>query len=100
MKPETADSATIVIGLVLLGRWLEGEGPDAGAIRHLGGLGAKTARVVGEDGEGAISTWPRSGRAISSAFGRAIPVGSIVVEEASAIDRSMLTGKPIPRGRR
>ncbi|HSS34971.1 MAG TPA: heavy metal translocating P-type ATPase, partial [Patescibacteria group bacterium] len=101
MKPETYfDSSTIVIGLVLLGRWLEARAKvrTAGAIRHLVALGAKTARVVGEDREerDVDLTEVRPGDLIRVRPGEKIPVDGLVVEGASAIDRSMLTGEPIP----
>ncbi|MFI5254638.1 MAG: cation transporter, partial [Candidatus Limnocylindrales bacterium] len=47
--PETYfDSSTIIVGLILLGRWLEGRAKrqTAGAIRALVGLQARTARLV------------------------------------------------------
>ena len=56
------DSAVIIIGLILLGRWLEAraKGQTSAAMRRLVGLQAKTARVVrpvpalaGESGAGA-----------------------------------------------
>src|SRR4029078_1509172 len=42
------DSSTLIIGLVLLGRWLEARAKvrTAGAIRHLIGLSPRTARLV------------------------------------------------------
>ncbi len=49
LHPETYfDSSTIILGLILLGRWLEGraKGQTTGAIRRLIGLQARTARVV------------------------------------------------------
>ena len=47
------DSSTIVIGLVLLGRWLEARAKvrTAGAIRRLVGLSPATARLVADGGD-------------------------------------------------
>ena len=54
LHPETYfDASTIIIGLVLLGRWLEGRAKagTAGAIRRLIGLQPTTARLVATAGE-------------------------------------------------
>ena len=56
MKPETYfDSSTIIIGLVLLGRWLEARAKvrTTGAIRRLMALSPTTANVVGGGPDGA-----------------------------------------------
>ena len=47
------DSSTIIIGLVLLGRWLEARAKvrTAGAIRRLVGLSPATARLVADGGD-------------------------------------------------
>ncbi len=85
------DSSTIIIGLVLLGRWLEAraKGRTTGAIRRLIGLSPATARIVGDgpDREVALE---------DVRPGDTVPVDGVVVEGASAIDASMLTGEPIP----
>ena len=56
LHPETYfDSSTIIIGLILLGRWLEARAKTqaTGAIRRLIGLQATSARLVrGDDGDG------------------------------------------------
>jgi len=93
------DSSTIIIGLVLLGRWLEAraKGRTTGAIRRLVGLSPTTARLVrdGEDDVVALeSVVP--GDLLRLRPGDKIPVDGIVVEGSSAIDASMLTGEPTP----
>jgi Cu+-exporting ATPase len=100
LHPETYfDSASIIIGLILLGRWLEGraKGRTTGAIRRLIGLQATTARRirdgVEEDVELALIV---PGDLLRVRPGDKVPVDGVVTEGASAIDQSMLTGEPIP----
>ena len=93
------DSSTIIIGLVLLGRWLEAraKGRTTGAIRRLVGLSPATARIVrdGADQEIALED-VRPGDLLRVRPGDTVPVDGIVVEGGSAVDASMLTGEPIP----
>ena len=100
LHPETYfDSSAIIIGLILLGRWLESraKGRTTGAIRRLIGLQATTARRirdgVEEDVELALVV---PGDLLRVRPGDKIPVDGVVVEGASAVDESMLTGEPIP----
>ena len=94
------DSATIIIGLILLGRWLEqrAKGRTTGAIRRLVGLQATTARRlrngVEEDVDLAVVV---PGDLLRVRPGDKVPVDGVVVEGASPVDESMLTGEPIPR---
>ena len=98
--PETYfDSATIIIGLILLGRWLEAraKGRTTGAIRRLAGLQATTARRI-EDGvetDVALAVVV-PGDLLRVRPGDRIPVDGVVVEGMSAVDESMLTGEPMP----
>ena len=94
------DSSTIIIGLVLLGRWLEARAKvrTAGAIRRLVGLSPKTARLVvdgGEDREVALEA-VAVGDLLRVRPGEIVPVDGSVVEGGSSVDTSMLTGEPIP----
>ena len=100
LHPETYfDSASIIIGLILLGRWLEGraKGRTTGAIRRLIGLQATTARRirdgVEEDVELALVV---PGDLLRVRPGEKVPVDGVITEGTSAIDQSMLTGEPIP----
>jgi Cu+-exporting ATPase len=93
------DSSAIIIGLVLLGRWLEAgaKSRTAGAIRRLIGLAAKTARLVGPDGDVDVElAVVRPGDLIRVRPGEKVPIDGIVTEGASAVDESMLTGEAIP----
>jgi Cu+-exporting ATPase len=93
------DSSTIVIGLVLLGRWLEARARvrTAGAIRRLVGLSPATARLVidGVDRDVALEA-VRVGDLLRVRPGDTVPVDGLVVEGGSDVDLSMLTGEPIP----
>ena len=100
LHPETYfDSSTIIIGLILLGRWLESraKGRTTGAIRRLIGLQATTARRirdgVEEDVELALVV---PGDLLRVRPGDRDPVDGVVAEGTSAVDESMLTGEPIP----
>jgi Cu+-exporting ATPase len=99
-EPETYfDSSTLIIGLVLLGRWLEAraKGQATGAIRRLIGLQATSARVIrGEDEVDIPLEAVQPGDLLRVRPGEKVPVDGIIVEGASAIDESMLTGEPIP----
>ncbi len=100
LRPETYfDSATIIIGLILLGRWLEGraKGRTTSAIRRLAGLQATTARRIQDGIETDVplaAVVP--GDLLRVRPGDRIPVDGVVVEGTSAVDESMLTGEPIP----
>jgi Cu+-exporting ATPase len=100
IRPETYfDSSTVIIGLVLLGRWLEAraKGQTTGAIRRLVALGAKTARVVRGEVELDVDLGEvRPGDLIRVRPGEKVPVDGVVVSGASAVDTSMLTGEAIP----
>jgi Cu+-exporting ATPase len=93
------DSATIIIGLVLLGRWLEARAKarTTGAIRGLIGLSPATARLVreGTDVEIALDD-VQPGDVLRVQPGDAVPVDGLVLDGVSAIDTSMLTGEPVP----
>ena len=100
LHPETYfDSATIIMGLILLGKWLEAraKGRTTGAIRRLIGLQATTARRirngVEEDVDLAVVI---PGDLLRVRPGDKVPVDGVVTEGISAVDESMLTGEPIP----
>ena len=100
LHPETYfDSATIILGLVLLGRWLEARAKTeaSGAIRRLIGLQATSALLVGPTGDRSVAVEEiQRGDLLRVRPGDRIPVDGIVVDGSSAVDQSMLTGEPIP----
>jgi Cu+-exporting ATPase len=100
LQPETYfDSSAIIIGLVLLGRWLEARAKDqtAGAIRRLIGLQPPTARRLEDGREVDVPLAAvRAGDLLRIRPGEKVPVDGIVVDGQTAIDESMLTGEPLP----
>ncbi len=93
------DVATIVIGLILLGRYFEARAKagTSDAIKKLIGLQAKTARVLrgGKEIDIPINQ-VQLGDIIRVRPGEKIPVDGIITEGDSSIDESMITGESIP----
>jgi Cu+-exporting ATPase len=91
--------AAAITTLILLGRYLEARARrrSGAAIRALLELGAKEARVRrgGEEVLVPIADVER-GDLLVVKPGEKIPTDGVVVEGASAVDRSMLTGEPVP----
>ena len=98
-QPVYFEAAAVIIALILLGKLLEAraKGRTSEAIRRLIGLQAKSARVVRNGHELDVpveSVVP--GDLIVVRPGEKIPVDGRIVEGASAIDESMLTGESLP----
>lgn len=93
------DTSTAIIGLVLLGKYMEARAKSraSNAIKALMGLQAKTARIVrdGEDIDISIDDLV-VGDIVVVRPGEKIPVDGEVVEGYSSIDESMLTGESVP----
>lgn len=93
------DVAAVIIGLVLLGRYLEARAKagTSEAIKKLIGLQAKTARVLKNGKEVDIPiNQVEIGDIIRVRPGEKIPVDGIIIEGESSIDESMITGESIP----
>ncbi len=93
------DSSTAIIGLILLGRWLEAraKGQTVGAVKALIGLQAQSARIVRAGVEKDIPLEEvRVGDLVRVRPGERVPVDGRVVDGASDVDESMLTGEPLP----
>src|SRR5207248_11586416 len=93
------ETAVIIIGLILLGRWMEARARSqtSAAIKALMGLQAKTARVVRDGQEVDLPVEQvQVGDLVRVRPGEKIPVDGQVREGASAVDESMLTGESIP----
>lgn len=93
------DVATLVIGLILLGRYFEAKakGATSEAIKKLIGLQAKTARVVRNGKEIDIPLGDVIvGDIVRVRPGEKIPVDGKILEGESSIDESMITGESIP----
>ncbi|HEV2749475.1 MAG TPA: heavy metal translocating P-type ATPase [Gemmatimonadales bacterium] len=97
------ESVSAIIALILLGRLLEARarGRTSEAIRRLAGLRARTAHVIREGKEAEIAVEAVvPGDLVVVKPGEKIPVDGLVTEGASAVDESMLTGEPIPVGKK
>jgi P-type Cu+ transporter len=93
------EAATVIITLVLFGRMLEerAKGQTGEAIRRLIGLQPRTARVVRDGREIDVPLEQVVvGDIVLVRPGEKIPVDGRVIDGASAVDESMLTGEPIP----
>lgn len=93
------EAAAVIVTLILLGRTLEAraKGRTSQAIKRLVGLQAKTARVErnGETLEIPLDQ-VTTGDVVFVRPGEKIPVDGQVVEGASYVDESMITGEPVP----
>ncbi|MEJ7652334.1 MAG: heavy metal translocating P-type ATPase, partial [Chloroflexia bacterium] len=93
------DTAIVIIGLILLGRWLEvrARGRTSEAIRRLVGLQPRTARVIRDGREDDV---PISlvvlGDEVVVRPGERVPVDGVVLSGASAVDESMISGESLP----
>jgi Cu+-exporting ATPase len=100
IEPQTYfDSSTAIIGLVLMGRWLEAraKGQTVGAIKELLGLQAQSARIVRAGAEIDVPLEEvRVGDLVRVRPGERVPVDGRVVDGRSEVDESMLTGEPVP----
>ncbi len=97
------EAVAAIIALVLLGRLLEAraKGRTSEAIRRLATLRAKAAHVVRERQETDIPVEAVVvGDLVIVKPGEKVPVDGIVTEGASAVNESMLTGEPIPVGKK
>jgi P-type Cu+ transporter len=89
----------VITTLILLGRWLESSARrrSSDAIRSLLELGAREARVLRNGHEVVVNV---DALAVGDRFvvrpGEKIATDGVVEEGASAIDRSLLTGEPVP----
>lgn len=93
------DTATVIIALIILGRYLEAraKGQASEAIKKLLGLQAKTARVIREGKELDIPVEDVVvGDVVLVRPGEKIAVDGVIVEGESSIDESMITGESIP----
>jgi Cu+-exporting ATPase len=93
------ETAAVVITLVALGRWLEARarGRTSEAIRRLVSLAPRTARVLRAGVEIDVPTAEvRVGDLVRIRPGERVPVDGEIVEGASTLDESMLTGESLP----
>jgi cation-transporting ATPase V len=97
------DSAALIIAFLLLGRYFEAraKGKTSLAIKALLELGAKEARLMEAGAERMVPVEQvRVGQLLRVRPGEKIPVDGEVVDGASAVDESMLTGESVPVDKR
>jgi P-type Cu+ transporter len=93
------DTSTIIIALILMGRWLEAraKGQTSEAIKKLMGLAPRTARVLRDEAEIDVPVEQLVvGDVIRVRPGDKVPVDGVVLDGRSSVDESMLTGESLP----
>jgi Cu+-exporting ATPase len=98
--PVYFEAAAVITALVLLGQVMElrARSRTSAAIKMLLGLAPKTARIVRPDGreEDVPLEHVQPGDVLRVRPGEKVPVDGVVLEGASALDESMVTGESIP----
>ncbi|MBU6475798.1 MAG: copper-translocating P-type ATPase [Alphaproteobacteria bacterium] len=94
------ESAAVITALVALGQVLElkARAQTGKALRALLDLAPQTARIVNKDGtETQVPLYEvQAGHALRVRPGEKIPVDGTVIDGASSVDESMVTGEPMP----
>ena len=92
--------AAVIVTLILLGQVLElrARSQTGAAIRKLLGLAAKSARRLRDDGteEDVPLEAVHVGDRLRIRPGEKVPVDGVVIDGASSVDESMVSGEPIP----
>jgi P-type Cu+ transporter len=100
MVPVYFEAAATITALVLLGQVLElrARSQTSGAIRALLGLAPTTARIIRDESreEDIPLEQVRPGDRLRVRPGEKIPTDGVVLDGASSVDESMVTGEPIP----
>ncbi|MDO8412164.1 MAG: heavy metal translocating P-type ATPase [Gallionellaceae bacterium] len=105
MVPVYFEAAAVIMALVLLGQVMElrARSQTSAAIKLLLGLAPKTARIVRADANGKIISEEdiplqqvQPGDVLRVRPGEKVPVDGVVLEGASSLDESMVTGESIP----
>jgi P-type Cu+ transporter len=97
--PVYYETAVVIIALVLVGKLLEARarGRSSDAIKRLIGLQPRLARIVRDGVELDVPTREViEGDIVIVRPGERIPVDGAVLDGASAVDESMLTGESVP----
>ncbi|NEY89168.1 heavy metal translocating P-type ATPase [Tabrizicola oligotrophica] len=92
------EAAAVIVTLILCGRGLEARarGRAGAAIARLVALQPKTALRLSPDPVEVPIAALLAGDRVQVRPGERVPVDGVVVEGASAVDESMLTGEPLP----
>ncbi len=97
--PVYFEAAASIVTLVLLGQVLElrARSRTGAAIRALLDLAPKTARLLGDNSETDVPLdQVKAGDRLRVRPGEKIPVDGVVIEGASSVDESMVTGESMP----
>ncbi|MDD2658969.1 MAG: copper-translocating P-type ATPase [Methylococcales bacterium] len=98
--PVYFEAAAVITSLVLLGQVLElrARSRTGDAIKLLLGLAPKTARIHHADGSETDIPLEhvKTGDILRVRPGEKVPVDGMVIEGASSVDESMVTGEPVP----
>ena len=98
--PVYFEAAAVIMALVLLGQVMElrARSQTSAAIKLLLGLAPKTARIVRSDGneEDIPLEQVQPNDVLRVRPGEKVPVDGVVLEGASSLDESMVTGESIP----
>jgi P-type Cu+ transporter len=98
------DAAAMILGLILIGKYLEevARGRASEAVRKLLDLQPPMARIIREDGSeeevGVETIMPMDILRIKP--GERIPLDGIIIDGASSVDESMITGESIPASKK
>ncbi|MSO85774.1 MAG: copper-translocating P-type ATPase [Rhodospirillales bacterium] len=93
------EAATVVITLILLGKWLETRAKHSttAAVRALMKLRPETARVIKDGVEVEVPVEAvASGEIVVVRPGERLPVDGVAVEGATEVDESLITGESLP----
>ena len=94
------EAAAVITTLVLLGQVLElrARQQTSGAIRSLLNLAPKQAHLLAPDGteKDVALDLAKQGDRLRVRPGESVPVDGVILEGASAVDESMVTGEPMP----
>ena len=98
------DAAAMILGLILIGKYLEevARGRASEAVRKLLDLQPPMARIVKDDGSeeevGVETIMPMDILRIKP--GERIPLDGVIVDGASSVDESMITGESVPASKK
>jgi Cu+-exporting ATPase len=98
--PTYFEAAAVITTLVLLGQVLElrARQQTSGAIRSLLNLAPKQAHLIAPDDmeEDVALDLVKAGDRLRVRPGESVPVDGVILDGASAVDESMVTGEPMP----